>query len=79
MKIEEYEKMKEEIERRKTKKAEAEGQLKQLNKTLKDKYGFDSVKDADKAVGEMEKEEEELKTELDEHCEKMRTEYDLQV
>ena len=71
--------MKEEIERRKTEKSEAEGQLKQLNKTLKDKYGFDSVKDADKAVGEMEKEEEELKTELDEHCEKMRTEYDLQV
>ena len=77
MKVEDFEKIKNEIENRKTKKSEAEGQLKQLNKTLKDVYGFDSVKEADKAIEIMEKENDKDNAELDKELENMKVDYDL--
>jgi hypothetical protein len=68
-------KLKERAERDSRKAAEAQGALKEVLRTLKNKYGVESVKDANKLLDRLDRESKSTGVEFDKAVEKYEREY----
>jgi len=71
--------MTKEIDRRKEKKAQLEGELRQLSKTLAEEFDCTSLEQAEKKLDAMRKEAATLEEELETALSELEDKYDLTV
>jgi len=69
--------LKEKIDEAKNKLAESNGQLKTIKKDLKNRWGFDTIDQARKALKEAEQEKEELENKKEEIINDIKENYDI--